>query len=537
MAFVFYDTETTGKDTCFDQILQFAAIKTDDDLNPIETFNIRCRLLPHVVPSPGALLATGVSVADLASAPLSHFEMMRQVRAKMNEWCREGAIFIGWNSIRFDEAMLRQAYYQSLLPVYQTNTNGNGRADMMRIAQAVSACIPNAIQIPIEGKCKRTFKLELVAEANGIRFENAHEALADAEATLAVAHLVKQREPQIWGALVANARKANVLQLIGNNSVLLLSETFGGSPFNMIVGPISASCSNPNEWALFDLQFDPEPLLTADDKTLRNAMDGNPKKIRRVSTNAQPPLLSTDFAPTNVRGGRLAMEIYLQRASKVRDHPNFRHRVSRLLGERYADQPTASYVEQRIYDGFPSHDDEARLAAFHRQEWPRRTALIPSIDDERYRELGERVIATEQPLSLTATQRTRWQEWREERLLATGDVPWLTLADAFAELEEFYEAALGDRREQLCDIRQFLRSLEVNLRSSEALPRLDSRTVRTGEQRANASISPAAKKPSGLEIRCADGTISCARSRVARRPRLTESALQSLSKLSATQVD
>jgi len=125
MASIFYDTETIGIDKHFDQILQFAAIKTDDDLNPIETFNIRCRLLPHVVPSPKALLANGVSVAELTGAPLSHFEMMRQVQAKMNDWCGECATFIGWNSMRFDEEMLRQAYYQSLLPVYQTNTNGN----------------------------------------------------------------------------------------------------------------------------------------------------------------------------------------------------------------------------------------------------------------------------------------------------------------------------------------------------------------------------------------------------------------------------
>ncbi|SHL68298.1 Exonuclease [Roseovarius marisflavi] len=30
--FIFYDTETTGTDTTFDQILQFAAILTDADL-------------------------------------------------------------------------------------------------------------------------------------------------------------------------------------------------------------------------------------------------------------------------------------------------------------------------------------------------------------------------------------------------------------------------------------------------------------------------------------------------------------------------
>ncbi len=60
MSFVFYDTETTGTDTWFDQILQFAAIKTDADLNELDRFEIRCRLLPHVVPSPGAMRVTGV---------------------------------------------------------------------------------------------------------------------------------------------------------------------------------------------------------------------------------------------------------------------------------------------------------------------------------------------------------------------------------------------------------------------------------------------------------------------------------------------
>jgi exodeoxyribonuclease I len=166
------------------------------------------------------------------------------------------------------------------------------------------------------------------------------------------------------------------------------------------------------------------------------------------------------------------VETYLQRAHKVRENRDFQHRISRLLAERYADQPPASYVEQRIYDGFASHDDGARLATFHRQEWPRRVGLIPSIEDERYRELGERVIATEQPQLLTTTQRTRWQEWREDRLLATGDVPWLTIADAVAELEEYFEA-LGDQRQQLCDIRYFLKSLEANCAASETLPRRD----------------------------------------------------------------
>jgi hypothetical protein len=35
-----------------------------------------------------------------------------------------------------------------------------------------------------------------------------------------------------------------MLQLIENNPALLLSETFGGTSFNMMVAPISVNCSN-----------------------------------------------------------------------------------------------------------------------------------------------------------------------------------------------------------------------------------------------------------------------------------------------------
>jgi len=159
MTYIFYDTETTGKVTAFDQILQFAAIKTDAELNVLDTFDVRCRLLPYIVPSPGALLVTGTTVADITTCPLSHFEMMRLVHAKMHRWSQAGSIFVGWNNMRFDEALLRQAYYQTLLPVYQTNTNGNGRADMMRMAQVVSACAPNCLAVPIQPDGKRAFKL------------------------------------------------------------------------------------------------------------------------------------------------------------------------------------------------------------------------------------------------------------------------------------------------------------------------------------------------------------------------------------------
>src|SRR6056297_1090841 len=96
MSYVFYDTETTGTDTTFDQILQFAAIRTDGNLNALDRFEIRCRLLPHVVPAPGALLATRVTPAMLTDRSLpSHYEAMLTIAQKLREW--SPAIVTGYN--------------------------------------------------------------------------------------------------------------------------------------------------------------------------------------------------------------------------------------------------------------------------------------------------------------------------------------------------------------------------------------------------------------------------------------------------------
>ena len=140
--------------------------------------------------------------------------------------------------MRFDETLLRHAYYQTLLPVYQTNTNNNGRADMMRMAQVVSACAPNTLAIPLQADGKRTFKLGLMAAANDVALDNAHDALADASATLGIARLVKQRAPALWDALMANARKSGPLRLLQSEPFLLLSEYYGYS-FNSMVTPIA----------------------------------------------------------------------------------------------------------------------------------------------------------------------------------------------------------------------------------------------------------------------------------------------------------
>ena len=128
MGLVFYDTETTGTSAAFDQILQFAAVFTDDQLIELDRFEIRCRLLSYIVPSPAAMLVSRTAASDLTDENRpSHYEMVKEIREKLLSW--SPATFVGFNSIGFDENLLRQAFYKTLHPVYLTNTGGNARCD------------------------------------------------------------------------------------------------------------------------------------------------------------------------------------------------------------------------------------------------------------------------------------------------------------------------------------------------------------------------------------------------------------------------
>ena len=135
--FVFYDTETTGTNVTFDQIVQFSAVLTDEAFQEVDRLDIKCRVLPWIVPAPKALLVTKTSPSALSdpSRP-SFFEMMEIIQKRLTSW--SPATFIGYNSLRFDETFLHRALWQSLHEPYLTVTNGNSRSDLLPILRAAA---------------------------------------------------------------------------------------------------------------------------------------------------------------------------------------------------------------------------------------------------------------------------------------------------------------------------------------------------------------------------------------------------------------
>lgn len=291
---------------------------------------------------------------------------MQTIAQKLREW--SPAIFTGYNTLAFDEPLLRQAFYQTLQPTYLTNTNRNQRADVLRLAQATAALVLNAITVPINHNERPTLKLDMLAPANGFAHENAHDALADVEATIFIARLIRDHAPVVWDSLMPLFDKSEVQARVLSGQPLCLVQYHMGRPKVLPVVGCGQSPDNPTMLGVFDLTKDPEPILQLDVEGLVKAMHGPDRALRIVTSKKMPALVDMSLGPYF---GTATAEI-ARRASQIAQGGQFAARVGKAIAARYPPWPAAEVVEGRMYEGFPSRADEGRMRAFHAAPWPER---------------------------------------------------------------------------------------------------------------------------------------------------------------------
>ncbi len=192
--FLFYDIETSGLNPAFDQVLTFASIRTDLELNEIERETITIKLRKDIVPSPGAFLTHGLTFDELSEG-ICEYEAAKKIHSVVNT---PGTISLGYNSLGFDDEFLRFLFYRNLLdPYVHQYGNGCSRMDMLPIAVIFKVFHPQGIKWPtVDGKS--SLKLEWISKEN--KFETsgrAHEAMSDVEALIGLSKKLKQNK-KIW---------------------------------------------------------------------------------------------------------------------------------------------------------------------------------------------------------------------------------------------------------------------------------------------------------------------------------------------------
>jgi exodeoxyribonuclease-1 len=456
MSFIFYDCETTGVNRSFDQVLQFAAVHTDDKLNELETFEVRSRLLPYIAPSVMAIRANRISVHQLTDGSLpSHYQMVRLIREKLVSW--SPAVFIGYNSIRFDEYMLRQAFYKTLHPPYLTNTNGNCRADAMRLIQAASVFAPNAILLPATESTEKSYRLDQVAPTNGFDHEHAHDAMADAQATVHLCRLLLDRAPDLWSSGIRLSRKPAILDFVETESVFSLTEFYYGKCYSWIVSTIGYNSANSNDIYVFNLGVAPESLVDLGEFAMRRRITQRPKPLRRIRANAAPILSPLDKAPHFTEGLELGSKELHRRANVLQSDHFLRSRVVAAFEAIQEPRKPSPHLEDQLYDAFYTDDDEQLMNAFHHSPWEERLSIIERFGDARLRELGYRLVHCERPDLLDETTRKVHSNRVARSLLGLDDnVSWVTLREAIEDANRLLEHPEGVELTHIREHRDFL---------------------------------------------------------------------------------
>jgi exodeoxyribonuclease-1 len=465
LAFVFYDVETTGLRRGFDHILEFAAVHTDSDLQVLDRFETRCRLLPHIIPAPKALHITGASIADLIDGSrLSHYEMITQLRARLSVWCP--AMFLGFNSLHFDEEFLRQAFYQCLYYPYLTNTNGSARGDVLSLCRITASQKPNVLVPHVDAEGRNVFRLADLARANGIAMPTAHVAMADVEATLALCRIVQQGAPEVWSRFLRFSQRAAVEAFINDEDAFVLFETLGNQPEVRIVTRIGEHNEIRTRHYCLDLRIDLNELRVMDFNDLVALLKQHPRPIAVVRTNAAPAICPLYDATTEQLGEMTEADIS-RIAREVRDDRNLIAKLRNAAQDAERVYAPSSHVEEQLY-GYPatSPEDTNLMAEFHASTWETRSQLPGHFTDQRYQRLARRLIYFERPDLLSSKTRDALDVEIGRRLSEESLElrPWLSLPTAIQEADSLLaEVGSAEERTRVQNYANYLRSRLTDL--------------------------------------------------------------------------
>jgi exodeoxyribonuclease-1 len=453
--FFWHDYETFGARPRHDRPAQFAGVRTDLDLNeadaPVTWF---CRPPRDMLPDPEAVLLTGITPQQAEARGLPEHEFAARIEAEL---AREGTIGVGYNSMRFDDEVTRHLFWRNLIDPYAREySNGCSRWDLLDVVRCTWALRPEGIAWPHDGDGRPSFRLAMLTAANGLAHDAAHDALSDVRATIALARLVRARQPKLWAFALRLRRKDAVRSEIG-----------AGRPFLHVSGryPVERGCmavvwnlgphpTNRNEVIVWDLDHDPRMLEGLDVETARRriftAADKLPAgefrlPIKTIHLNRAPIVI----ASLNVLGPAAArFGIDLARARQHAALATGLPDLSALWAGVYRRLPPAEPVDvdEDLYGGFIEDADRLRLRRL-RALPPEELAQSLDFDDPRLAELLFRYRARNFPHTLDAAERARWAAHRRARLHhGTGGA--VTLAQFQERIDALAEAAAahGDER-------------------------------------------------------------------------------------------
>ncbi|HSV53987.1 MAG TPA: exodeoxyribonuclease I [Burkholderiaceae bacterium] len=460
--FLWHDYETFGANVRRDRPAQFAAIRTDAALNEIgEPLMIYCRPANDFLPDPQSCLITGITPQVCLERGIPEHAFAAQIEQAL---AQPGTIGVGYNTIRFDDEITRFMFWRNLIDPYAREWQNNcGRWDILDVVRTAYALRPEGIVWPQKPEGGASFKLTDLTAANGLVHEAAHDALSDVRATIALARLIRDKQPRLFEFCLGLHKKERVAAELG-----LPTSPQAARPFLHVSGmfpaergclgvmwPLATHPTNKNELIAWDLAHDPRELGLLDTATIRTRLfskkDELPEGMTRlpvktVHLNKSPMVmgnLKTLSAAMAQRWG-LDVDAALLNAQAARALPD----MSAIWPEVFQRPAAAAQdVDEDLYGGFVGHNDRRRLTQLRGLTPEGLTTARASFEDARLGELLFRYRARNFAQTLTQEEAQRWEEHRAARLF-DGEGGVRTVEQLFTEIDQLSESA-DERGEEI----------------------------------------------------------------------------------------
>ena len=457
--FLWHDYETFGANPQLDRPAQFAALRTNAELEPVgEPVSWYCQPARDALPHPVACLITGITPQEALKKGLAEAGFAARIHAEMMEPATCSA---GYNSLHFDDEVSRNLFYRNFYDPYEREyRNNNSRWDLIDLARMCYALRPAGITWPEHEPGKPSFRLEDLSAANHIEHSGAHEALADVLATIALSRLIRSKQPRLFDWALKMRNQAFVMEMMSPANPAPLLHTSSRVPASRgcttLVLPLAIYPDRKKSVIAYDLMTDPEPLLTLSaeeiaDRLFTPASD-LPEDVERIPLKAihtnHVPMVAPAATLKDVDCRRIGLDPgrCFDNAAKLAEVlPQVRNKVMDVF--RPYPPVAGSDPDLMIYTGdfFSAHDrqlmNRIRDTApemLARQEWP--------FKDARLEEMLFRYRARNYPGTLSADENRRWQKQRLARLDRPADDRQLTPETYRLEIIAARQAHANDAR-------------------------------------------------------------------------------------------
>ena len=233
---------------------------------------------------------------------------------------------------------------------------------------------PEGIAWPTREDGTPSFKLELLATANHLQQERAHDALSDVHALIGLARLIRARQPRLWDWFYALRRKQRVFELLdvaGMTPLVHVSSRYPASRHCLaLIAPLAQHPGRPGEVIVCDLADDPAEWLQLDEDEIADRVftprADLPEGVARIPLRTVRANRAPALAPLSaLKGADLARlqldpECCLAHRDALAAADGLAAKVARVFA-RAAELPPAEDPELALYGGFLPDADKRLL--------------------------------------------------------------------------------------------------------------------------------------------------------------------------------